>query len=594
MKFKMPHFVVRPKMAMLGVILSVVALIGLFHRHTEQYEVYGSHIVQNGDMNLHEITVDVPVSGDDVPKTVCNVNIRNAFWSIMLLTHPGHNNELVIVGNGKVVLRQACVGILQEDFSAFRLRLHDGMIILDSRNNRHSFPSRGFSIDKPLEIKGMCAVAVVGSYKKTVAVSLAVLALAVICSITACAPHFAFRRPYNWRLLTVGFACMAGEIAALVICFYHILTGKNFYPYNTFLFRPFVIADDLFQTLLPVRYVFMPYGWIGAGNYFPFTYSFLSLMPLYNFCAAAAIVYALFALVSAIFALNIVRPKNFLECFLLLFLTWGTLPALLLWVSGNLEMLVFVIVVLAIFFLKKIPVLSAFLIAAAINIKLYPGVLGVLFFKKRLYKNAFWCFFFSLLLFLFAMASQNWNFTKPLMCFRHFSDVYTIFINDGLIFSHSLFSFYRYVGCRFFELNAQGIRSALPYYCLFCAFFFSVIVWSVVKYDLRFWEKLFLLLGAAVLLPPVSFDYTLILLLPVLWFSLKQRTCCGPEKLYIICWVLILIPENWLHSSLWAELQISVLIKPVALLVMIMAIMTSAMMRGTKKQRRVPSNERQP
>lgn len=585
MKLRMPRFVIRPKIAVLGVILSVIALIGLFCQRTEQTQVYGSHVVRKTDMNLHEMIIDVPVGKEGVPKTTCNLSVGNDFWSVLLLTHPGNNSELVILGNSKVVLRHKCTGVLQGDFYAFRLHLYDGMVILESGNGRDSFPARGFSMNTPLRIKGVCAVEFSGSYKTVFAVSSVVLALAVVCFIIALAPRFDPARPYNRGLLSAGIACVIGEAAALMICFYHMLSGKDFYPYNTFLFRPFTVADDLFQTFLPVRHAFLPYGWIGAGNYFPFTYSFLSLMPLHNFCAAAAVIYALFAVVSASFALNTVRPKNFPECALLLFLTWGTLPSLLLWVSGNLEMLVFVIVVFAVFSLRKRPALSAFLIAAALNIKLYPGVLGALFFTRKQYKNAFLCFFFSLALFVFAMASQSWNFAKPLMCFKHFSDVYTVFVNDGLIFSHSLFSLYRYIGCHFFGLNAGGIRAALPYYYLFCALLLAVIVWIAVKYPLRFWEKLFLLLGAAVLLPPVSFDHTLILLLPALWVFLKRRAFCKPEKLYTLCWVLILIPENWYHSQLWAELQISVLIKPVALLVMIIAIMAAAKLRGLKIRR---------
>lgn len=348
-KLKMPPFVIRPKFAVLGVILSVIALIGLFHRCTEQTQVYGSHAVRKTGMDLHEMIVDVPVGKGGVRKTTCNLSIGNDFWSVLLLTRPGHRSELVIIGNSKVVLRHECTGILQEDLYAFRLHLYDGMVILESGNGSDSFPARGFSINTPLRIRGVCAVEISGSYKTAAAVSSGVLALAVVCFIIALAPRFVPLRPYNRRLLSVGIACVIGEAAALMICFYHMLNGKDFYPYNTFLFRPFTIADDLFQTLLSVRYAFLPYKWIGAGNYFPFTYSFLSLMPLHNFCAAAAVLYALFAVVSAGFALNTVRPKNFPECALLLFLTWGTLPALLLWVSGNLEMLVFVIVVFTIF-----------------------------------------------------------------------------------------------------------------------------------------------------------------------------------------------------------------------------------------------------
>ena len=44
--------------------------------------------MQHDHMNLHEITVHVPIRQSPVPKTVCNVKVKNGLWEIMLLTHP--------------------------------------------------------------------------------------------------------------------------------------------------------------------------------------------------------------------------------------------------------------------------------------------------------------------------------------------------------------------------------------------------------------------------------------------------------------------------------------------------------------------------
>jgi hypothetical protein len=583
MKVKFFQFIPRPHFLLLGLFLLLVSLIGLFHQKILQNDVYRNFYIQNEYINLHEITINVPIDKSTIKKTVCNVRVESGLWEIFLLTHPNKTNELVIAFNKKNVLRHMCEAIEKDDFSLLSLNFYNGMIVVHSKDKSSPFPSRNFSLSKPIEISGICNVTHVYSYKKIAFLSFVLLGLSVTCCIIAVIPKFSEYRLKNKKLSQIGLACIAGELFALLICFYNIFNGKNFYPYNTFLFRPETIAGDLFQTLLPVRYMFLPYGWPEAGNYFPFTYSFLAMLPLYNFQACTALLYALFAFVSAVFAFKIVRPNNLLECILTLFLAWGTLPSLFLWVSGNLEMLIFVVVVGFIFFQRRHPQIAAFLLAFAINIKLYPGVLGVIFLKKKWFKYAFLCFSFTVLLLIFALISQEWNIEKPLICFQFFSDRYSVFINDGLIFSHSLFSLFRYIGCHCFGLTGNGIKIALPYYSIFCVLSFIIVVWNILKYHYFFWEILFLLTGVAVFFPYISFDHTLVLLLPSLWFFIKKPSTGKFDNLYKVCWVLILIPENWHYSSLWPELQISVLIKPIALLFMIITILVVGQNRNKRK-----------
>ena len=581
MKSKYLQFIIRPRIFYAGLFFFILSLVGLFHQETVQIEVQNQSFSRRSDMNIHEVIVNIPIAAQPQTKSICNLQIESGLWNLIILTHPEKTNELRILGNGKTILSHKLQGTDMGHFSLLTMSLYDGMIIIDGKNGSTPLPSKNFSLKNLTGINGLCSIQYTGSYRKITLYSFILLGITVFAVTIALIPKFPDKCRLNKKLLQIGIGCLAGEFLALAITFFHIICGRNFYPYNTFLFRPETIAGDLFQTLLPVRHVFLPYGWIEAGNYFPFTYSLLSVLPTYNFYAFTALFYALFALISAVFAVKTVRPQSRFECFLVLFLTWGTLPALFLWISGNLEMLIFVIIAGFLFFLRRSPNASAFLLAVAINIKLYPGVLGVIFLKKKAYKQAFLCMIFSTAMLLFALATQDWNIEKPLKCFKHFTDIYTVFINDGLIFSHSLFNIYRYIGCHFFGLTANGIKIAMPYYSLVCLLFFAVIVWNILKHKFFCWEILFLLLGAAILLPPVSFDYTLILLLPALWLFIKHRKECSFDKLYTVCWILILIPENWHHSHLWSELQISSLIKPTVILVMMLAILIDANKRSS-------------
>ena len=560
--------VYRPRWAAAGLVLLVPALAALFFWHTSRIEVRGSHILERKGMLLHGITADVPLNKKTV-KAGCPLKIDTGLWSVMLISSPENGNELLVTGGGRTVLRRKCQGIDQGGFDAVRLSLHDGMILLEDSQGRSAFPARNFSLKEKIRIQGFCVVETAGAYKFSRAAGTLLLALAVVCGLAGLAPPFRKAPGGSRRLRITGLLCAAGMMTALLICLYHVLTGANHYPYNTFLFRPGTVGDDLFQTLLSVRYTFLPYGWVEAGNYFPFTYLFLYLLPLYDFYAAAAVLYGAFAFITGIAALKTVRVQNFFEAGILLFLTWGTLPALLLWSSGNLEMLIAILLILFFCCFRRRPGVAALLLAAAINIKLYPGLAGALFLKEKRYKQAFLCFFFSLALLLAALAALKWDISGAVACFKHFTGRYTVFINDGLIFSHSLFSLYRYIGSHFCGLTGEGIRAVLPFYTVFSLLLGGFIVWRVLTEKFSRWETLFLLTAPAVLLPPVSFDHTLILLLPAFWLFLRESREEKYTFVHILCWVLILIPENWYSSPLWAELQISVLLKPAALVVML-------------------------
>jgi len=393
------------------------------------------------------------------------------------------------------------------------------------------------------------------------------LAAGIIFEILLCFLHFRSKTLHP-RLRWAFAGTAAGFLLAGAIVLFHILCGKNFYPFNTFLFRPGTFADDLFQSFACVRYVFMPYAWNGAGNYLPFTYSLLRFFPSPRLDLLAALLYGAFAAALVLPALKIVRPGSWFEGAALLLIAWGNLPALLLWNSGNLEMLIYLLCIAFVLTYRRFPAAAAVVLAAAINIKLYPGVLGVLFLKRKDWKNAGICAAVSLLFFLGSMGAMEWDFQRLFRAFGSFSDLYLCYINDGLIFSHSLMSLFRYIGHHFFGLGAKGVLSFVPCYYALCLALFAGVLFLLFRRKYAFWEELYLLLGCAVLLPPVSFDYTLVLLLIPYWFFLRESSFQLRDKIALFLWVLIFIPENYYASPLWQELQISVLIKPLALTAM--------------------------
>ena len=101
MKLNIFQFVPRPRFLLLGLCLFILSSAGIFHQKTSQYDVYGKLNIQHDHINLHEITVRVPISKDPVKKTVCNVKVTSGLWEVMLLTHPDKTNEFVIAGNKK-------------------------------------------------------------------------------------------------------------------------------------------------------------------------------------------------------------------------------------------------------------------------------------------------------------------------------------------------------------------------------------------------------------------------------------------------------------------------------------------------------------
>lgn len=187
------------------------------------------------------------------------------------MSNPGNLHDLKIVGSGKLIMQHKCIGNDQGEIAALTLSLYDGMIILDDAAGTSSFPARNFSLSHTLKINGVCLVDYSGSYKIMLQIGIVLLTAAVVCGIAALSPPFAAKRESNKKLILTGSLCAAGVGVAYLICLINIINGYNFYPYNSFLFRELVPGDDLFQTVLPVRYTFLPYSWLAAGNYFPFT-----------------------------------------------------------------------------------------------------------------------------------------------------------------------------------------------------------------------------------------------------------------------------------------------------------------------------------
>ena len=368
-----------------------------------------------------------------------------------------------------------------------------------------------------------------------------------------------------WRL-AAGLA--AGFALAFLSCLAGALTHGNIFPYNTFIHDPAWRFSDLFDTFTPVRYEFLAYTHPRTGNYFPLTYFLLYLFPSSSPTVLLVFTLLLFAAGYWLTAQWLIRPAGVRETVPLLLVLGLSYPLWLAVDRANVELYVYGVVALfAIACYCRSGRTAALLLALAINLKLYPGTLGVLLLRPRYRRAAVWCAGLSAALFLTGMWAADWNFRGLLRNLGSFSEVMLTSPADGLPNSHSLFALFRYGG-HLAGVPPETLAAAAPAFSWLALLLFAGVVWYVLKVEREYWKQLFLLLAVAVTLPHVSFDYTLLLLTVPLLFFLRRRRDDPHEKRYLLLWVLLLIPLNY---GRWPELptiHVSVALKPLVILTM--------------------------
>ena len=386
--------------------------------------------------------------------------------------------------------------------------------------------------------------------------------------------------PASRRLKTAASLIVCGLFAALAVVLFHRCCGRTGYPYGTYLYWPEVrFGDfyDVFARVSPKLNVYLPD--VRGGNYFPLIYCLLvpfSLLAQTDALLLYLLLGAAFYLLFPYCAFSISGGRRVWLAVLLC----AAYPVQFAIDRGNLELIVYALVALFAFsYDRKHYTAAALLLAMAINCKLYPGVLGVLFLADRRWREAALTALFSLLIFLGSFAVVRGSLPLLLENLRQFNAFSSASYN-GISFNHTLYGAARALGLGLFGFPAERGGELQGVFTAAAVVIFSAVAAAVVFRVRAYWKRLFLLIGCFLLLPHFSFDYTLMhLLIPLLFFIFR-----GGGSRYDALWtagfVLLLIPLNFYQFSCYPEIRIAVIVKPLLLAAMMCGLILSEQRAG--------------
>ncbi|MGA2612732.1 MAG: glycosyltransferase family 87 protein [Spirochaetia bacterium] len=348
------------------------------------------------------------------------------------------------------------------------------------------------------------------------------------------------------------------------------------YPYSTFLFNPSDRFND-FNHVYEIVKGLTPYnsGYWLISIYFPFANAFFYLFSIVHYKYLSLCLFI--GIFVVCYALMMRRAfYNSLGRDVLFFLVVGFVayPFLFILDRANIEGYLFLCLLgfILLYRESRHEILSSFLLASAICMKLYPGVFLVLLLRDRKYRNILYTCAFCLILtiaslLLFkggAIANIKWLLDN----LHAFGPFYS-----GLNGLQHEASFYPIIKVASFLIQRMTGGSKLPFdqvglaldnvllrpYSIACVIvFIGLSFFIVLRKDLRFWKSVALLCFSMILLPPVSFDYKLISLLIPLFFFLCESE--RKQYLYAILFALLLIPKDyfWLRG----DISIAVVLNP--------------------------------
>lgn len=369
------------------------------------------------------------------------------------------------------------------------------------------------------------------------------------------------------KVRIIGMIVVAGFAVATM---FHYVAGHYFgcpFPLSTFLFRPEIQFTDFLQIYadLESRDPYNPQRIAGPCQYPPFV--FLLMSPATLLGAKGALFAYCIGVLSFLwlFSWHCLRGCEFtVRLQGTIILTLVTYPVLFLLDRANFEGVLFVLLALfVVAYQKKRYNVATVFLAMATAMKIIPGVLVIIFFVERKWKNAIATI---LLVGAFTIAGCLWLKGDLVTTLRQYTACFGTWDREMMSYdSTSAFTSTLYNFLRVTLGYTDAVECARLYsvYRLIC---FSVLVGLVgcfLCYERSFRRKISLLILAILLLPPMNYDYRLILLyIPLaLYFSEGP----GPlDAMYAVIFALLLVPKAYFNIRSW--ISISVVINPLLLL----------------------------
>jgi hypothetical protein len=241
---------------------------------------------------------------------------------------------------------------------------------------------------------------------------------------------------------------------------------------------------------------------------------------------------------------KIIDIKTFFNVLLVFFLSY---PLLFTFHTGNLEIWVFIsLLTFFLLYYSKRKSFSAFFLATAISIKLYPVVFIFILLKDRQFslilKTFFWVFVLTSLPFLIWPTSIDF-YQKGLVAGMASYNELMVKGTAGIHFGHSLLNTYR----TFFSIT--NIDELFPIYYFYMVIIFLILTLYASFFEKFVWKRILILVIGLCLLPPTSTDYKLLLFfIPFIYFCAEKKST-NFDILYTILFSLIFINKAYIEFN---------------------------------------------
>ncbi len=407
------------------------------------------------------------------------------------------------------------------------------------------------------------------------------------------------------KISAIAVVISLGFCASVVFHYYQGSVLRKSYPNNTFLFSPVDRFAD-FYILPSINFDLNPYFRDTPSAQYPlvnvFGYLFSLLPQKYSFLFFALITSTAFIFLAymILWGRENPLPSKFILVLSIVILSY---PFLFTIDRGNIEILLFVFLLLFLFFFLKNNIgLSAFFLSFAIAMKVYPVVLLLLYVPQKKYREISLSIGLAALLTFGSLAL----FTGGLFANIQFL-VYGSNLSSGnlILFTGtknmvqrgvSLFTLFKIFLIESGRISHINMPKFLSLYIKVAVLSFAPVAAYVVFIEKIFWRQVALLIFAMLLLPQISADYKLIhIYLPLFLFILSEEHS-GLDFIYLMFFGLLMIPKdyayfpNTLSDTGTHDISISVAINIVLMVLMSFLIIASGIKDFILKNLKLTAN----
>jgi len=364
---------------------------------------------------------------------------------------------------------------------------------------------------------------------------------------------------------------LVGLLLSMAFHYNLAMSGKDYYPYNTFLFDPGDRFND-FNNIFNASSELNPFQF-AVSVYFPLTYQLMHALCIFPVESALQIFLFTFFIFFIWYCFVTLR-KFTINNIVIALIVLGLLnyPMMFVVDRANLELWIFMSIAgFLIAYDNNHNVLACLFLSIAISMKLYPALLGVLFITDKKYKYILYTAVITMGLTTLSAATLVGGISGTISglsnCLKAFNAGYMSGGTSGLQHNTSMFvplklMYYAYYSSTGkFPVGYEQVFN--KYYLVFAICVLSFVLFVVFKYKAERWKQVALLVISFIMLPQVSFDYKLVnLLIPIILF-LGCETKSKKDLILSILFGLLLIPKD--YYIIVSDLSIATVINPILL-----------------------------